>query len=74
MHEMANKKGYARQLKLYSGFTQDMKHLTQNQRVKILLAICQVIHEREHTGRRAFPPPTASADECLVPKTMPSPR
>ena len=47
---MANKKGYTRRLKLYSGFTQDMKHLTANQRVKILLAICQVISEREQTG------------------------
>ena len=71
---MANKKGYTRRLKLYSGFTQDMKHLTANQRVKILLAICQVIHERSHTGRQASPPLAASADECRAPKTMPSPR
>ena len=57
MHEMANKKGYARQLKLYSGFTQDMRHLTANQRVKILLAICQVFHERKQTGGGFTVPP-----------------
>ena len=71
---MANKKGYMRRLKLYSGFTQDMGHLTQNQRVKILLAICQVIHERAYTGRRELRPLAASADECRAPTKRQSPR